>query len=115
LEGFQVLKKAPITEALIDIRVKLQAEIDVKTTDSIHEQIKKEYPKKQEQRMSQIQFELKVGEDLVKPLSTKIIGYRYISTDNKQIFQARFDGFTFSRLQPYMTWEELRNEAYRLW
>lgn len=115
MEEYQVLKKAPITEALIDIRVKLQPEIDVKDIDSIHEPIKKEYPEKQDQRMSQIQFELKAGEDLVKPVSTKIIGYRYISSDKKQIFQARLDGFTFSRLHPYTNWEELRNEAHRLW
>ena len=25
------------------------------------------------------------------------------------------DGFTFSRLHPYITWEQLRDEAYRLW
>ena len=25
------------------------------------------------------------------------------------------DGFTFSRLKPYETWENLRDEAYRLW
>ena len=25
------------------------------------------------------------------------------------------DGFTFSRLHPYIKWEELRNEAHRLW
>jgi uncharacterized protein (TIGR04255 family) len=115
LEEFQALKKALITEALIDIRVKLHPEIEVKNIDSIHELIKKDYPENQEQRMSQIQFELKVGDDLVKPLSTKIIGYRYISSDKKQIFQARLDGFTFSRLQPYTNWEELRHEAYRLW
>ena len=29
--------------------------------------------------------------------------------------QARLDGFTFSRLHPYVKWEELRDEAYRLW
>lgn len=115
MEKFQVLKKAPITEALVDLRVKLQSEVNVKSIDSIHEPIKKEYPEKQEQRMSQIQLELKVGEDLVKPPSTKIIGYRYISSDKKQIFQARLDGFTFSRLQPYTNWEELRDEVHRLW
>lgn len=25
------------------------------------------------------------------------------------------DGFTFSRLHPYITWKQLRDEAYRLW
>jgi len=115
LEEYKVLRKAPITEALIDIRVKLRAEIDIKNVNSIHEPIKKEYPEKQEQRISQIQFELKVGEELVKPVSSKMIGYRYISADKRQIFQARLDGFTFSRLHPYINWEELRNEAHRLW
>lgn len=115
MEEYQSLKKAPITEALIDIRVKLRPEIDVKDIDSIHEPIKTEYPEKQEQRISQIQFELKAGEDLVKPVSSQIIGYRFISSDKKQIFQAGLDGFTLSRLYPYVNWEELRNEAHKLW
>lgn len=115
MEEYQSLKKAPITGALIDIRVKLRPEIDVKDIDSIHEPIKREYPEKQEQRMSQIQFELKAGEDLAKPVSSKIIGCRFVSPDKKQIFQARLDGFTFSRLYPYINWEQLRNEARRLW
>ena len=115
MEGYQVLKKAPITEALIDIRVKLPPELDVKNIDSIYESIKKEYPEKQEQRISQVRFELKAGEDLLKPVNSKIHGYRYISSDKKQILQARLDGFTFSRLHPYIKWEELRNEAHRLW
>ena len=115
MEEYQVLEKAPITEALIDIRVRVQPEVEVKKIDSLHEPIKRGYPEKQEQRISQIHFELKTGEDLVKPVSTQIVGYRYISSDKKQIFQARLDGFTFSRLHPYIKWEELRDEAYRLW
>ena len=114
MEEYQILKKAPITEALIDIRVKLPSELDVKKIDSIHESIKEQYPEKQEQKVPEVKVELKPGEELIKQL-TKINGYRYISSDKKQIVQARLDGFTFSRLHPYTKWEELRNEAHRLW
>jgi uncharacterized protein (TIGR04255 family) len=114
LAGNQILRKAPITEALIDIRVKLALDLDVRKIDSIFESIKNEYPKKQEQRISQVHVEQKPDEDIVKSLR-KINGYRYISSDERRIVQLRLDGFTFSRLDPYITWEDLHNEAYRLW
>ncbi len=50
---YQVLRRAPISEALIDIRVKLSSKIDVKQIDSIYESIKPDYPEKQEQRIYQ--------------------------------------------------------------
>lgn len=111
---YPTLKNAPITEALIDIRVKLSSEFDAKNIDSIYESIKNQYPEKQEQRISEVRFEPKAKE-IVRPSSAKINGYRYISSDKKQIVQVRLDGFTFSRLRPYIKWEELRDEAYRLW
>ena len=111
---YQVLGRAPISEALIDIRVKLSSKLDVRQIDSIYESIKPDYPQKLEQRISQVQVEQKPDEGMVKS-SIKINGYRYISSDKKQIIQARLAGFTFSRLHPYITWEALRSEAYRLW
>ena len=69
MDGYQVLKKAPITEGLIDIRVKLSPELDVRQIDSIYEPIKSEYPQKQEQRLSQVQVEQKPEENIVKSLS----------------------------------------------
>ena len=111
---YQILGKAPITEALIDIRVKLSPDLDVRQIDSISNSIKNEYPQKQEQRISQVHVEQKPDEDIVKSLR-KINGYRFISSDNRKIVQVRLDGFTFSRLHPYITWEDLHSEAYRLW
>ncbi len=114
LEDYPILKNAPITEALIDFRVKLPSEVDIKDIHSMYESIKEEYPEVQEQRISEVRFELKT-EGIVKPLSDKTNGYRYISSDKKQIVQAKMEGFTFSRLHPYIKWEELRNEAHKLW
>ena len=114
MEQYPILRNAPITEALIDIHVKLPPQSDVKKIDSMHDLIKNQYPKKQEQRMSEIKIELKPGEETAKQL-TKINGFRFLSSDEKQIVQARMDGFTFNKLFPYTKWEDLRNEARRLW
>jgi len=114
LKGHLTLTKAPIKEALIDIRVKLSSDFDVKKIDSIYEKIKETYPGKQEQTVSQVQIERQLGKESFKSL-TKINGYRYLSINKDKIFQARLDGFTFNRLPPYTIWEELRNEAKRLW
>ncbi len=113
-EDYPILKNAPITEALIDIRVKLPSDFDVKNISAIYESIKNQYPEKQERIQSKVKFEPK-AEEIVKASKLVIDGYRYVSSDKKQIMQARLDGFTVSRLYPYIKWEELRDEAFRLW
>lgn len=110
-----VLKNAPITEAVIDIRVKLPSSADVKSIDLLFNKIKEHYPTREEQRVSELSFELKPNEDPIKASKSRIHGYRYISVDKKQIFQARMDGFTLSRLHPYSEWNDFRDEAKRLW
>lgn len=110
-----VLKNAPITEALIDIRVKLPSTTDVKSIDFLFEKIKSQYPVRQEQRVSEFSFEMKPDEDPIKASKLRINGYRYVSADQRQIVQARLDGFTMSRLHPYAEWKDLRDEAKKLW
>ena len=39
----------------------------------------------------------------------------FISSDEKQVFQARLNGFSFSRLAPYEKWDPVEAEALRLW
>jgi uncharacterized protein (TIGR04255 family) len=114
LNNHPILTKAPITEALVDIRVKLPLDFKVERLDSVYQEIKELYPKKQVQKLSNIHFEVKPEEELIKSI-TKINGYRYLSADDKKIFQTRLDGFTFNRLSRYTKWEDLREEAYRLW
>ena len=111
---YPILKNAPITEALIGIRVKLSSAFEVEKIKSIHDSIKAQYPEEQEQKVSEFKLELK-AEGSIKSSVAKINGYRYISSDKKQIIQTKIDGFTFSRLHPYIKWEDLRDEAFRLW
>jgi len=106
------LDKAPITEALVDIRVKLGPETDLSTLQSVCALVAKEYPEK----LERIRLESKIEFKTMKSETTSgVDGYLCISSDKKQVVHVRLDGFTFSRLTPYETWEDLRNVAHRLW
>lgn len=106
------LDKAPITEALVDIRVKLGPETDLSTLESVYALFAKEYPEKRERICVESKFDFKTKESQT---TSVVDGYLCTSSDAKQVVQVRLEGFTFSRLKPYETWEDLRKEAHRLW
>jgi len=112
---YSLLRNAPITEALIDIRIKIRDDFDVHKLESLHEAISAQYPDKKKRHKWEGRFEFKKGETPVSASSETIDGYIFTSADGKQIFQARIDGFTFNKLKPYETWEAFRDEALRLW
>jgi uncharacterized protein (TIGR04255 family) len=106
-------ENAPISEALIDIRVELPGSVTVETLQSIHDQVKDKYPRLDKRMYIHGQF--MAGNDVSAVATQTHMGYAFTSADGKQVFQARLDGFTFSRLKPYGTWPELRDESRRLW
>lgn len=110
------LPNAPITEALIDIRVKLPAVVTLETLSTFQDDIRARYPNRRERSSWQSQFEVAPGAipRVHEPIGG-IDGYLFVSPEGNQIVQARLDGFTFSRLKPYETWEQLRDEAKVLW
>ncbi|MCC6544675.1 MAG: TIGR04255 family protein [Nitrospirae bacterium] len=115
MNKYTSLSKAPITEALIDIRVKPKKGIEVEQLDSIYALISDQYPNRQILRRLESRIEFKQEESIVSPGTDTINGYVYTSSDQIQVVQAKPDGLTFSRLKPYETWELFRAEAYRLW
>src|SRR5262245_9349271 len=105
--------KAPITEAIIDLRTKAPEGAKVHDLIRCHEGEEETYPHQKDLKMAVGQFE--VGPKLETSASSQPTGYLFTSTDQRQIYQARVDGFTMSRLAPYENWERFRNEAQRLW
>ena len=104
---------APIKEALIDIRVDPAPPATLKDLEGIHEYVRGQYPVKQKKLHLQGQFSL--GNEVGASARQEQVGFSFRSEDEKQVFQARLNGFTFSRLKPYGTWDELRDEARKLW
>ena len=112
------LTKAPITEALIDIRVKLPPDKQdltlIKTfTLEMQKQFPGQFPEEKELRDVQMMFE--VGPHPRQETKSSHVGYRYDSKDGKRVIQIKLDGFTFSWLKPYANWEVLRRDAYAAW
>lgn len=107
-------ENAPITEALIDIRVELPiGETGLQLLETVHDRVKHRYPGKKKRIYVTGQFS--AGDEVGASASQTLMGFSFSSEDGKQVFQARRDGFTFSRLRPYGSWPELRDEARRLW
>jgi len=105
--------KAPITEAVIDIKVKVREELTLEQLLHVHSGEEERYPKKQIRWA--LHAEVTAGAQLATASMQQPIGHQFVSGDGKQVAQVRLDGFTFSKLSPYDRWESFRDEAKRLW
>jgi uncharacterized protein (TIGR04255 family) len=109
-------EKAPITEALIDIRVQGPEERIEELVELQKGELEK-YPDKKPVYFASIELQPKeLGEapTFTKQSSTQR-GWAFVAADKLQIWQVQRDGFTFSRLAPYGSWALFKDEARRLW
>lgn len=112
----ETYRNAPITEAALDIRVRLPEGADI----GILEQVQDDGYPNLRQRPVKIEFKVDasnaLGESVPKgEITNTPLGFSYSSLDQKQVFQARVDGFTHNRLAPYLNWHSFSAEARRLW
>ena len=110
------LQNAPITEAIIDFRVKARPDFRAEDFAGLKDQLSNRLPNVQERRGIQATFETLKGEGQpprVQDLGFQ--GYFFRSQDEKVIAQFRIDGFTFNRLKPYTSWEDIFPQAMELW
>lgn len=114
--AFPHLNNAPITEAIIDFRVRLPGAFEILRLKEAHPQLSADYPTIEEQQVTQQQFEQRLGQPpKLMVRSQGVLGYRFRSGDSKSIVQFRRNGFTFNRLKPYPSWDQVFPEACRLW
>lgn len=109
------LGSAPIREALIDFRVRLPSDFSPETLAALTEELRAEYPKVGpiQQFQGEIQFS---GEGPVSvQKGPQLLGYRLDSADGLNVAQVRIDGFTFSRLMPYESWDRMVEDAWVVW
>jgi len=114
LTKYPILKNAPITEALLDIQLKLPKDFNIIEFKSVGKEISDLFPKEELRKRIENKIDIKDGEHTITT-NEKLDGYRYISDDKSKIVQLRIDGFTFNKLKPYNNWIEFREEAMSLW
>lgn len=109
------LPHAPITEALIDIQVTPQDGLAFSALKSAIENIDSGYYLKSPISEGTFAFTLAPEGKPQTAAESAQVGLRLHSADEKYVAQCRLAGFTLSRLPPYETWENMLEEAKRLW
>lgn len=104
---------APIKEALIDLQVTLPPAVTIETLERIHREIENDFPTMKKRLF--MEGELSAGERVAASAKQRHMGFAYYTADGRYVFQARLDGFTFSRMAPYDSWEDLCSQAQRYW
>jgi uncharacterized protein (TIGR04255 family) len=112
-----VYPKAPITEAILDIRVAPRSETsglldELAAFIKVHADA---YPDVREQVLGKTSIILE-GDALPQTSSQAARnGFVAFTGDHGRAMQARLDGFSASKLAPYIDWCDLRREALSLW
>ena len=116
MEPFPHLSRAPIKEAVIEIRGRTSVQWEEAHILSVLKPQLPEYPEHRPMRgfVGQIQFAAgQTPKAMAEDLGWH--GLQFISADKKEIAKFQLDLFSFSRLEPYEDWEKFSNEALRLW
>lgn len=116
MKKYPTLKNPPITEAALDIKVDLPKGVNLQTLELFHGRIKDRFPVKKILMRAEGMFEFKEGKiPKVVGFSDAGIGFEFRSNEEKIVTRARIDGFLFSKLRPYETWESFFENAKALW
>lgn len=103
--------KAPIVEALLNVRVEPREEFAREDLIRVYDNLKLSYP--QIQDLTEQKITVSSDGKETKTLIDK--AYRYISDSQKSSCVVENCGFTFSLLQPYTRWDMFREEAKSAW
>ena len=107
------LSNAPIVEAIIDFRVLPQEQVNSETFADLGTSIGQQYTQGAILQSIEGRFGIENGKFVNSMQAPADIGWRYQS--DTEIAQFRINGFTFSKIEPYTTWEHVFGEAHRLW
>jgi len=108
------LKRAPIQEAVIDIRAQVSPELLKKKLQSIREEVAEAYSIVEEKKKVEHKLTVKDGQPQTN-IKESFSGYFLTSKEKDRIAQFRVDGFTFSKLKPYTSWDHVIKEAIEGW
>lgn len=102
--------KAPIIEAIIDIRVPIFSGSLLKVVKVLE----KDYPKKENIREETFKVHSS-NTSLVSSSTRQDVGYKLTSDDGKYVVQIKNNGFTFSIIKDYDDWSAFIKIAKNLW
>lgn len=115
-EHFPRLRHAPIVEAVIDLRCQPTKELDEVNLKNCLGETLRDYA--YDGSLHSVRHHIEITKGVPQAPKSEDLGFlgvRYRSNDGLHIAQFKRDGFIFSRLAPYDTWDNFKKEACRLW
>lgn len=107
------LRNAPIVEAIVDFRVLREPAASPDIFAGLTSSIGQKYSQVESILAFEARFGIERGKLLDPAQRRADLGWKYQA--GTEVAQFRVDGFTFSRLEPYTTWDDVFGEAFRLW
>ncbi len=115
-EQFQNLLHAPVVEAVIDFRAKPTIPCDQAQFETYFKTEFQDFPMVQVHNQLNYQLKAKAdGQPEPAQATSSWHGLVFQSSDKLRIVQCQRDGFSFSRLPPYASWDLFAGEALALW
>jgi uncharacterized protein (TIGR04255 family) len=108
-------RNAPITEAVIEIRVQPPAQVESAVLQRLAESLKSDFPKQAAMQFLEMGIARQPDQTFQQKLAQSIVGFRLSKADDSRVLQIRTEGFAFSHLAPYTDWSTFRAEAQPLW
>ena len=111
----RIYQVAPITEAIIDLRVDPRPDLNLADLKQLCDDCAEDFPDMRP--ILQATGTMSVGLDKAPSATARQtqVGFRSISADEKLVCQRQLQGFTFSRLAPYERWEPFKDMAQSIW
>jgi uncharacterized protein (TIGR04255 family) len=110
-------EKAPIAEALVDIRVAKPDAVTFEQITRAADALAEEFPGRVP--IQQVMFGIQAIPGNVAQAgftnNQEQIGWRLITKTQNRVLQLQRIGFTYSHLPPYTDWDTFRDEARRYW
>jgi uncharacterized protein (TIGR04255 family) len=106
--------RAPITEAVLDIRVEARLGLEVDDLLPLKEEMRAVYGDIEDQFELHAQQPGNKGSPDPPAVSTKKIGFRARRAKDS-LYQAQIAAFSFHKLAPYDRWASFESEARRIW
>lgn len=109
------LKRAPIVEGLIDIRIEPLPTSMLQTLKAACDELAADFPSREEISTFAGQLSFTPEGTSFSAQASCPKGLMLRSADQKWVAQFRLDGFALSRLDPYTSWDDLKGRARNLW
>lgn len=113
--GYPHLARAPIVEAVLDVRTVLPPDTRVERLRELSPRLRDAYPGETTQHGVAARFSISGAEARVDQAPEWLRGYTFHSNDDLSRIQFRQDGFTFNRLSPYTDWDDVAGRARAAW